>query len=188
MPRNNNGSGSNPRVEPKLRAALMALVEGRARTQTAAAKLAGMSAPQLSRALKKAHVQKFLLQEATRHLRGLPAVLAAARLAKLIDSKSDEVSARVATSIAENAGLIDRGTRGDRAGALPGSGPILQVVFKHIGLPDRAGALIEENAGGGSGLLSGAKRAQDLTALGRAKGAPAKKATTAQADNGRTLR
>lgn len=131
MARNRNGTGSDPRLSQKLRAAIANLIEGRARTQGEAAKLAGYSGPQFSRSLKKAHVQRFLLSEATKHLRGVPAALAAARLSDLLHSKSDDVSARVASSIARSAGIIaPDGPQPSSAALSPG--PVLTVVFNRV--------------------------------------------------------
>lgn len=134
MPRNRNGSGSDPRISQKLRDAIAALIEGRARTQGAAAQLAGMSGSQLSRALAKPHIQTFLLSQATRHLRGVPAALAVARLTQLVAARSEDVAARVSTAIAKSAGLIaPDGPMSNGAAIAPG--PVLVVNFRHLQNP-----------------------------------------------------
>lgn len=98
--------GSTPRVTAKVAAAIEHLLDGSARTQGEAADLAGISRETLCRSLKKPHVEAYVIERARRYLTGLPALRAAARLAQLIDAKSEDVASRVATRIAENAGVI----------------------------------------------------------------------------------
>lgn len=133
MPRNADGSGSNPRVGKKTREAIAHLVNGTAKTQKQAAKLAGMTPTELSRALKKPHVQAYAVEAGKLHLQGFPALLAAARLTKLIGAKSEDVAARVATRIAEGAGVLP--SREAATGPIGGTGPVLAIVFKHVQPP-----------------------------------------------------
>ena len=85
-------------VEPKqrpipkrVREAISEIVEGRARTITAAAKKVGLSRERLSRALSEPHIAEHLRQKAARQV-AISAGRASARLMKLIDSPSHHVS------------------------------------------------------------------------------------------------
>jgi len=76
-------------VGPKTEAALLALVSGRVRTITDAAKAAGMSREQLSRNLRLQHVQERLEALRREHL-GLRGAMAEARLDALTHSARSE--------------------------------------------------------------------------------------------------
>lgn len=118
-----------PKISSKCAAAIGHLVEGRAKTQAQAARLAGMDPANFSRAVRRPAAQRFLLAAATKHLRGVPLALAVARLSKLVNAKSEDVAARVATRIAESAGAIGPNAPPPTS---TGGGPVLQVVFKHF--------------------------------------------------------
>jgi hypothetical protein len=83
-----------PRKRPipkRVREAISAITEGRAKTITAAARKVGLSREYLSRALGEPHVAAYLRDKAARAV-AMGAGRAAARLNQLLDSKSEHVS------------------------------------------------------------------------------------------------
>lgn len=137
MPRNPDGSGSDPYLHPKTKAAIGYILSGQARTQREAARLAGMRESHLSRALHKPHVQAYAVEAARFHLRGFPAVAAAARLASLVDAKSEEVAHKVASRLTEAAGILDTREQVTAAGTIF-NGPVMVVNFRHLRAPEGA--------------------------------------------------
>lgn len=80
-----------PRISKRMRKAIDALAKGQARTQKAAAGIAGVSECHLSRMMQKAQFQAFLAQR-TRETLAIGAIRASTRLAELVDSQSDNVA------------------------------------------------------------------------------------------------
>lgn len=88
-----------PRISCKVEAAIEAMLDGRARSITDAAKLVDMARESLSRALAKPHVQEHVRQRTDRLLKGTTLIRAAGRLDRLIDAQSENVAFR-ATELA----------------------------------------------------------------------------------------
>lgn len=134
---------TKPRITRKLAAAIDALLEGSAKTQKDAAKLADMSPAQLCRALKKPHVQQYIDSAIKQHFNGLAKLSASARMSKLIDAASEQVAFNAADRVMRIAGVAGESERG-----IGGGGIALQIVFKHHGGPGIAaqGVLIEASA------------------------------------------
>ena len=84
-------SGKKRRVTKKMKIALRALMRGEARTATAAAEKAGLSADYLYRALALPHVRAYAIEQ-IQTLKASGALLAMPRLAELLRSDSDHVS------------------------------------------------------------------------------------------------
>lgn len=78
-------------IPKRVREAIDHYVTGRARTLTAAAKMASISREYFSRSLSLPHVASFLREKAARQV-AMGAGRAAARLNQLLDSKSEHVS------------------------------------------------------------------------------------------------
>jgi hypothetical protein len=76
---------------PRVRDAIHAYVSGRAKTKTAAAKIAGISREYFERSLSQPHVSEYLRARALREV-ATSAGRAAARLNQLIDSGSERVA------------------------------------------------------------------------------------------------
>jgi hypothetical protein len=96
-----------PRLRPipkRVREAISAIVEGRAKTITAAAKKVGLTREYLSRSLSEPHIAEHLRQKAARAI-AVGAGRASARLIGLIDAKSEHVSADVSRHILSIAGI-----------------------------------------------------------------------------------
>lgn len=124
------------RTDPKTLAAISYLVDGTAKNQEHAAKLAGIYGESLSRALKLPQYQQFLSDEIRKHFRGAPAIAAARRLVTLIDAKSEDVASRIATRVLEADGILDVRERLNGPAAGVGNGPVLVVNFRQIEAPN----------------------------------------------------
>ncbi len=78
-------------IPKAIREACEALVSGRAKNLTAAAKLAKISREHLSRSLSQSHVAEYLRQRAARTV-AIGSGRAAARIIELLDAKSEHVA------------------------------------------------------------------------------------------------
>lgn len=134
LPRNEDGSGSNAHVTRKCRAVIDLLIEDLSLTQSAACERIGMDKAAFSRAIRRPHVQAYLREHCTRSIGGVTLIRATARLAKLIDAKSESVAADISTRIAEAGGvLVPREAHNPLP---PGAGgPAIVFVFKHVQTP-----------------------------------------------------
>jgi transposase-like protein len=79
------------RIPPRVREAIDAIVQGRAKTITSAARKVGLSREYLSRSLSEPHVAEHLRQKAARAV-AIGAGRASARLVQLLDASSEHVS------------------------------------------------------------------------------------------------
>ena len=134
MPKNKNGSGSNPKQPTGvLLAALEALLSGEAKTQKEAAEIGGISPQNLSLALKKKHVKEFILERCNNQLKTVGVLSATANLQRLANSaESEYVQADVNKFILGVAGV--RGTAdGLRGGGGAGTGIQLNIVLSGQG-------------------------------------------------------
>jgi hypothetical protein len=113
------------RISKKVRAGIEALVNGEAKTITAAAEKAGLARENLSRALSLPHVAKHLRQKVLRHL-AIQAARAGAVKGELLDCSNEMVRDRASTFVL---GLAD---------IAPASAPALSV-----NLNIRAGYVID---------------------------------------------
>ncbi|MCG5240867.1 hypothetical protein ACIU1J_05480 [Azospirillum doebereinerae] len=87
------------RLSKKLIAAIDALADGKAKTQTEAAALVGIARETLTRALQRPDVQEELRVRVERQIKGKTLVRAAGKLDRLIDAQSENVAFR-ATELA----------------------------------------------------------------------------------------
>lgn len=164
MPRNADGSGSDPHITAKTKAAIDALIEGRAKTQREAAEMAGTSEKVLSRNLAKPHVEAYILSRINQRMGRFGVMRAAANLERLADTaKSEEVMLKASIAIMDAKGVIntrERGSAGLGGGGV--SGPVLVVVLKHVA-PGQ-GPLIEGQIGAipvqSASLINGSTAAQ----------------------------
>ena len=80
------------RPSKKLIAAIDALADGRAKTQTEAAAIAGIARETLNRAMQRPDVQEEIRARVEKQLKGKTLVRAAGKLDRLIDAQSENVS------------------------------------------------------------------------------------------------
>jgi hypothetical protein len=92
-----------PRISRKLRTAVLLLLNGTCRTQTAAAERVGMTREHLSRTLREPHIQAFIARE-TRGALATAQAPAAATLISLLEAQSENVRATVAERLLAIAG------------------------------------------------------------------------------------
>ncbi|WP_298372679.1 hypothetical protein [Azospirillum sp.] len=82
------------RISKKLNAAIGALLDGTAKTQTEAAAAAGIARETLSRALQRSDVQEHMRAQVEKQLKGKTLVRAAGKLDRLINAQSENVAFR----------------------------------------------------------------------------------------------
>lgn len=109
--------------------AIALLIDGTATTQKHAAKLANVRADELSRIIKTDKAQRFIQEQCSKYLKGLPAIRASATLAKLTTAGSEDVRARVSQRIVEHAGIL--APHALPTGAVASPVPLLTIVMKH---------------------------------------------------------
>lgn len=90
-----NASG-RPRISRKVSAAIDAMLNGEAKTITAAAETVGLARETLSRALSRPHVQAEMQARVDKLLKGASVVRAAAVLGHLLDAGSEHVRLKAA--------------------------------------------------------------------------------------------
>jgi hypothetical protein len=83
--------GKRDRISPRIRRAVDALITGEAKTQQAAAQIAGLHPDHLSRMLGKPQIEVFYTRR-TRELLGRSQMIAAARVTQLIHAESEATS------------------------------------------------------------------------------------------------
>lgn len=93
-----------PRIPVRVKQAVDAIINGKVRTQKAAAELVGLSPEHLCRMIKKPLVQAFIAQR-TRETIVNSQMFAAATLVRLLDGESEHVQKDVAMRILEIAGI-----------------------------------------------------------------------------------
>lgn len=98
-PRDGAKAAKPRRLSKKLVAAIDALADGRAKTQTEAAALAGIARETLNRAMQRPDVQEEIRARVEKQLKGKTLVRAAGKLDRLIDATSENVAFR-ATELA----------------------------------------------------------------------------------------
>lgn len=130
MPKTENGHGSNTRITKKVSAALDHLIDGSAKTDTDAARKAGMHHETLRRALRKPHVIAEVRQRIDQRLGGLALSKAAARLIHLIDQADSEYVQLDASKHVLAIGGVKPKSDGLPAGG--GGGISLNITFKHV--------------------------------------------------------
>jgi hypothetical protein len=92
------------RVPPKVKAAIEALVSGKARNLTQAAKVAGAAREYISRSLTEAHCAAYLRDRAAKQV-AIGAGRASARIVSLLDAKSEHVSFDASKHVLAVAGI-----------------------------------------------------------------------------------
>jgi hypothetical protein len=113
------------RISAKVRAAIDAMVEGTAKTITAAADHAGLSREHLSRELSKPHITEHLRQKIKRSLAVGAARAGFTKLA-LLDSPNEMVRDRASSFVLGLLGIVPEASAADRSAAqMPG----LQIVI-----------------------------------------------------------
>ena len=113
------------RISVKVRAAIDAMVDGTAKTVTAAADHAGLSREHLSRELSKPHVTEHLRQKIMRSLAVGAARAGATKLA-LLDSPNEMVRDRASSYVLGLLGIVPESSPSDRSAVQQ---PGLQIVI-----------------------------------------------------------
>jgi hypothetical protein len=117
------------RISAKVRAAIDAMVEGTAKTITAAADHAGLSREHLSRELSKPHITEHLRQKIKRSLAVGAARAGATKLA-LLDSPNEMVRDRASSYVLGLLGIVPESSPTDRSATQQ---PGLQIVIYSSG-------------------------------------------------------
>jgi len=133
MPRNPDGSGSDPKPpSAKVKRAIDAMLNGHAKSQRQAAAMVGLTPQALNRALQKPHIQEFIRKHVDQRIRTVGFLKAANTLEHLAaNAQSEYVKADVSKHMLAIAGVkptAERGTGG-------GGGLVVQ-----INLPGQIGA------------------------------------------------
>ncbi len=145
MPRNEDGSGSNPHVTRKCREVIELLLEDTELSQSDACAKVGMDKSAFSRAIRRPNVQAYLRDRCTRSIAGVTLIRATARIAKLIDAKSESVAADISTRIAEAGGVLV--SREAHNHLPPGAGgPAIVFILKHVAAPQIGAAGVHSPA------------------------------------------
>ena len=113
------------RISAKVRAAIDAMVDGTARTVTAATEHVGLSREHLSRELGKPHITEHLRQKIKRSLAVGAARAGVTKLA-LLDSPNEMVCDRASSYVLGLIGIVPEPTPTDRSAALQ---PGLQIIY-----------------------------------------------------------
>lgn len=127
MPRNPDGSGSDPRIHPKTAAAIEYLLADATITQAQAAERAGMGPTALSGALRKPHVKAYIHKRCSAEIGGEIVIRSTRRLRSLVDATSEAVGADVSKTVLRSEGLITADDRGTGGGG--SSGPLVALVL-----------------------------------------------------------
>jgi hypothetical protein len=117
------------RISAKVRAAIDAMVDGTARTVTAATEHVGLSREHLSRELGKPDITEHLRQKIKRSLAVGAARAGVTKLA-LLDSPNEMVRDRASSYVLGLLGIVPEPTPTDRSAALQ---PGLQIVIYNPG-------------------------------------------------------